>query len=97
MKSEEKLSACPHCGSTSAPNVATMHEVFKDAMDVKAEYADLIAVVCNGAFHGCGSASGFCATTDDAIKLWNERAAIAKTEMKRSATVDAKLQKFLRG
>lgn len=62
-----KLKACPFCGSTKAPRLLTENDL-KD----NGEF-DWYTVCCSATDGGCGAASGYAQSKDEAIKKWNGR------------------------
>jgi hypothetical protein len=67
--SSKELSRCPHCGATA--HGGTVHiEGSKFDRYVGASY-----VVCDHSLGGCGASGGFRDNQDEAIALWNRRAA----------------------
>jgi hypothetical protein len=66
----KELSRCPHCGATA--HGGTVHiEGSKFDRYVGASY-----VVCDHSLGGCGASGGFRDNQDEAIALWNRRAAL---------------------
>ncbi len=66
MKNE--LKPCPFCGSSSAPVVV-------DSIEKDGDYDNPIQyqVVCDWNEVGCGSATGYRYTIEEAVELWNAR------------------------
>jgi Lar family restriction alleviation protein len=56
----EKLRTCPFCGG-----IKSVHEV--------RESTDNYEIVCDVHLGGCGAASGWRKTVDEAIDAWNRR------------------------
>ena len=61
-----KLKACPFCGSKDAPRIITRNG--KDG------WRDRSYIVCAWEDGGCGSASGWYYTKEEAAHCWNRRA-----------------------
>jgi hypothetical protein len=69
-RTSKELSRCPHCGATA--HGGTVHiEGSKFDRYVGASY-----VVCDHSLGGCGASGGFRDNQDEAIALWNRRAAL---------------------
>lgn len=70
-ESEPKILPCPFCGSETAPTLTTAAE--SEGIDQVAD--DFVSVCCRvGSLGGCGAASGFFPTSEQAISAWNGRA-----------------------
>lgn len=67
---EIKLKPCPFCGSTTAPEIFTLADLFGDDYE-ETEFA----VACNYSRGGCGaSTGGICEAEEEAAEAWNRRA-----------------------
>lgn len=64
----EELKPCPFCGSSSAPKIYSANDA-----DDEDNYPDQYQVVCDFNNGGCGSASGYRGTEEEAVVLWNTR------------------------
>jgi|GEM_PF-1425715 len=69
IKKEIKLKPCPFCGLTRSLIVGTDKEI----EELDREGTGYYAVCCNAKIGGCGSASGYKKSKEEAIKLWNTR------------------------
>ena len=69
VKQDERLRACPFCGSETAPHTTR----YWDAERHCYRESDWV-VICNFNGGGCGSSSGVRGSEDEAIELWNRRA-----------------------
>lgn len=65
-----KIKKCPFCGSTKAPHVMTAIDV-NDCK--KCSTDDCFTVCCDIFRGGCGGASGYDDSKNEAIKKWNQR------------------------
>ena len=62
-----KLKACPFCGSTKSPTLVTQDELKDDGV------FDCYTICCSATNGGCGAASGYALSKNEAIKKWNGR------------------------
>ena len=70
--SEIKLKPCAHCGKSVAV-FATAKELEDCANFESCNSCESVCVVCDYTEGGCGSASGYKATPEEAAEVWNRR------------------------
>ena len=66
MTNRKMLRPCPFCGNPGV-KIVLLPE------DGKSRFTDKYMVLCDYRENGCGSASGWCSTPEEAEDVWNRR------------------------
>ena len=83
MTDQKTLEPCPFCGKTDTARIVRASEIWGEE-DMFYQHTETYAVMCDASSPngpgGCGSSSGFKPYPQEAVNLWNTRAARAQGE-----------------
>lgn len=84
MTDQKTLEPCPFCGKADTLTVTSASEFWDGEEDAPYMYTEAYAVMCDASSPngpgGCGASSGFKPSQQEAVNLWNTRAARAQGE-----------------